>query len=1438
MTLRLLAALIPAVVMATAGAGVAAAQPQSSNPVYVDDSPSARETFLGIRDQLAAGNLDGAVRVLQRLLDEEPERLVDSPEDSDLFIGVREAVHRVLLATPELLERYRQSEGAKAQRALDAGQAQRVEAAWLLTPAGLEAALWLAQEHLEAARFDAAWFTLRQLDAHPDRRGAGARDCAAMLAALAPYLDRAEVWEMASRWSQQATGAPVARRAEPWPLAAARRGQTPLDEGGSMDLEGLVAKALWTVPVSMAPAAPVRQVDPPGVEPLPLFARQLRMLPTVAGESVYVNDGTTVGAWDRFTLARRWMVGEDAAEPEKPDASVRFAQRRPRQGSFDEPSTVTVAGPDLLAITGTPDSENRRDGNQRLVLVEADSGRVRWSVDPTAGDEQLQGAVLRAAPVLADGVAVAAARKINTNRRLTGLYLIGVDRATGQTLWRRLVGSVGALPFGRGSTMLDAILLHNGVVYIGDQLGVIGAYEAHSGRPVWVRRIDTRNTWLSGESARPWELHVPLADGDTILTLSPDRTELLRIGAADGMIRERRSTEAMGVPAPRYLIRAGDLLGIVSESRVSLLPIANLGRAPARSHRFADPGIRGRVVGSDGKIVVPLATGVAELDTLDPEAAPREVPLESPGNVLAMASQLLVVDDGRMHSYLLWDAAERVLNERMRAEPDNPMPAVTFAELAYRASRPEHILGAVQAAAAAVDRDPASEVNAQARRRLFASVLAMVNVSQEPPGKGQAPGEIRLVDPRLIGALIDELGSLADDAGERASYLLALGRFQESQGRHAQAVETYQRVLDEPPLAAATWTGPQISLRAELEATWRLQRLLAEQGPAVYAAHEAAAEAELAALGPAADAAALERLARRYPVAAMAPRLWLRLADRQRDQGRGQAEVSALEAGLRAASWRIDSDPALVAELGGRLVRALEAQGQQAAAAQVLRELARRRPGLEFQEGTGTIAAATLLEGIEARLAAKYRWPRVGPVRDDGVQLIPGHSMLRARVPDITPSVGRALALTDGDSVSVWGPERVGDGEQAEPGPFVKRWSAPIPGRGVDLVRVENDAVYLHYDTRAGAVLEKVSATEGRSLWRTPAFPDLFPPEGPPGVRREPEPLKVRTRDGVGLVTDLLVSMDERTLTLVERSGRAVGIDAHSGDVLWAQRAPLTQVADTDLRGGTLIVAGDQEIAGAPVAAPGAGIVTVVLSIDVRTGQVLQRFESRWGQARWLRALDGGAVIVGFDEAIVSVDIERGQTNWVVDDRRVTESREAWVVGDRAFVQDAGGSLWVLAVPNGRLHPQQVRLPPEFRDGYSRLYAAALAHPGRAGTPSGEAGAADRAVIAFSTLAGVVLVSADGEVVAADAIPGNDTVVPPVPAEGLMVTVESDPAGYTQDGMMVFNMHAMEVATGRLTETKGIVLGARPSRIMLMDGRIAITAGSATVLVRAPAEAP
>ena len=205
----------------------------------------------------------------------------------------------------------------------------------------------------------------------------------------------------------------------------------------------------------------------------------------------------------------------------------------------------------------------------------------------------------------------------------------------------------------------------------------------------------------------------------------------------------------------------------------------------------------------------------------------------------------MVVDDAFIHSYLQWEVAEKVLSQRMIDDPSDPSAAVTLTELAYRAGKEGRILAAVDAALAAIGSAPFDPDRESARRRLFESLHTMLAASQEPAGAlgpaddPGAPGStLRVADSALLAALVERLGRAASSLDEQVSFLLTLGRLQERRGLPDLACDSYQKILDDPQLARATWAGPRLSVRGELEATRRIERLVAQHGLQLYAAHQ------------------------------------------------------------------------------------------------------------------------------------------------------------------------------------------------------------------------------------------------------------------------------------------------------------------------------------------------------------------------------------------------------------------------------------------------------------------------------------------------------------------------------------------------------------------------------------------------------------------------
>ena len=368
------------------GAPAAAQLSGQLNPVYVDDSPAATETLFRVRDHLASGNYDEAVRVLQLLLDEQPDRVVAAPDEADLFISVRESVHRLVLGDARLLERYRRAQGPRAQAMLDTGDALGVERSLLLTVPGFEAALRVAQWRLESAQFEAARLALEQLEDHPDRRGAPGRDAAELLVLVARYLPRPEVRDRAERW---AAASGLGRNAAdvppvPWPATATARGQNAFDPAPPVRVEGLVAKPLWSVSFAQANPMADAAVNDFGDAGLPRGARELPVVPTVIGEMVFVNDGTTVSAWDQYTLTERWRVNPIASERQAPARPRDRTRIEYRGWGYNTPDLGTVAAAGRIVVAATGRSlAGPGEGDTLISAFDAATGRIRWSADVT-----------------------------------------------------------------------------------------------------------------------------------------------------------------------------------------------------------------------------------------------------------------------------------------------------------------------------------------------------------------------------------------------------------------------------------------------------------------------------------------------------------------------------------------------------------------------------------------------------------------------------------------------------------------------------------------------------------------------------------------------------------------------------------------------------------------------------------------------------------------------------------------------------------------------------------------------------------------------------------------------------------------------------------------------------------------------------------------------
>ncbi|MCB9838340.1 MAG: PQQ-binding-like beta-propeller repeat protein [Phycisphaeraceae bacterium] len=1360
--------------------------------IYTDDSTAASEGINRAEDQLARGNVDEAVEVLRALQRTEGERVLPAADDPALYDAVRDVINRMLLRNDVLFERYLAAESAEAQRLADLGMHDEVERVALLTPAGFDCAIRLAQRRLESAQFDAAWLTLRSLEDHPTRRDA---EPAALFATLATQVARylppdPRILAVVQRWRDEAGLAPI-DALEPIPGPDQKRGVTPFEPGPRVDLSGIVSRPLWSERLSLESEEEPEVNSRPRLTRLRGNAKPWRVLPTVAGDTIYISDGSTVAAWDRFTLSPRWrtplmLEGVDA-DPERARTMNRAGGR---SGDTDSAETVTVRG--RWAVASAPESTDMiRDGATTIVAIDAETGVIRWRTPLRLADPTLQGATVVGRLLIDQGVVVAVVSKNLAERRLDSVQLVGLELATGRPLWRRPLGSTGTLPFASSGAAGALPVASRGVVYIEDSLGFVAAVEAVSGRTLWVRdlRVD-QNLVVPRE---PWASTGAVVMGDSLYVLTPDNQRLDELDAQSGRVISSRSVFSLlgEEQSPLYLLASGDRLVIVGVSKVFSIETVAFPGESARAQAPMDLGsesFQGRVVIAGDTVLAPTRTGLrsAALSGTD-GAEPSLTHLEEPGNVLALESQLVVIDESEVRTYLLWDVAQRVLGDRMRETPSDPTPAVTFAELAYRAAKPDRILPAVEQALASIELAPRTETNRAARNRLFRSLLSMVEPDENDPQLGMLASD-------QLEQLIVELGRAAAEPAERVQHLMARGRFYEAEGRTDLAVESYQRVLDDPNLAQASIPVEGVSARAQDESTRSLRRVVRRHGPDVYAAYEIEARRQLAAVAPGSGPESYTEIALRYPVARAGVQAWLDASGAYLSRGRPHGAVFALESGLLSAEDALEVDDALLGEIAGRLINQLADAGRVSAASDLLRRLNRQHRTLTLTDGGSPIDTTLLRQELDRRLSLLDRRPRVGLLADTPPsQTLDGWSVLTPVIRRVVGDPTDAVMLEHEGEFALW--------SNAAPSGLMQRW-AVASDENTTLIDYDEESVFLSRLTDDGWVYERWDAKTGELAWSSTPLAKLFTLDPGETERLIPTPL-----DGARPATEQRIAMDDRSLVIADRGGRVVAYDKVSGRERWRREAALDGVTDFAINAGVACFVGQRNPGG------GGGISIPTISLyDNRTGQPLHTIDLETGPAHWVRITESGEAIVGTAGAVSLYDVFTGRRRWSVGGAAGRRTVEAWVFPGRIVVFNDRGDLRQIETESGQPMPDP--MPTQ-----GRVNASSPIQGGAVG---------DRA--AFSTTIGILLYDRRGALVGVDHRPSTTMMLPAAFGADRFVTINMVASAIDEE-VYYYDLQFFSMGSCALEKSRQIGLFHTPTRLALLDGRILVTSGPGTVVL-------
>lgn len=1399
-----------------------AARAQDENPVYVDDSPTAEEVLGQLPRLIAQDNLSEAVSVLQRLLDDEPARLVQDEGDPALYHSVRARVHDAILASDVLLERYRFVQEPLANRLLEEGAHQDVHRSLFLTPSGFDAGLRLASREFEKGNFALAARILIHLESHPDFKldAERAMQAARLLAQVAPFAHDEGVRTKAVEFAQAAgLGDEITRASLAFvtPPASALVSSTGLEEPGPPFTPGqLLPRPLRSASLDEARGPTSAGASLLRGQRLAAARPEPWVMPVLAGDLVIVNDLESVSAWDRLTLERRWRF-VPARDEEL--TTFDFAIQNSRRGvdtSAQDSASVVAHGGIVLALTHT--TEGSRPSTPVLNAIDIETGEIVWSRLPAQFKGEWREAQITGTPVIEGDTAVLNLFVFSPLRRVMSAYMAGIDLYTGDVRWSTLLGTAGISPSQRISRRAHLGVADQGVIYRTDPIGIAAALQARTGEPVWIRRLAPEETY-AGNYNEPWRQSAPIVLEDRVIALAPDRMTLDVYDRATGERLAQREASELGWPD--YLLGVGELVvGVGAE--LAVLPAMEVDSAEPKMIALPVDVADGRVRAAGHRLLVPTERGVRLIDPKAPETEGRSITLDYPGAPVAVGDQLLVADGSYLHAYLPWETAERALRERMQQNRDDPDLALTYAELAYRAGVIERIPQAADAALEAIRSLAGSERAESARQRLYDSLSAMLTADL---AGGGSLVSARSLSNRQRGELIERLGRAAATPDERVGYHMERGRLARLEREWKDAVSAYQDILLDDELAEARHIEGRHSQRAEIAASQAIEGIVRDH-PSTYNDFDDEARDAFRALTAGEsppDPIALEQLARRYPVARITPEALLLASDLYSARGETDRAIGVLEnalAAMRTLTGKRAPRDAIAGEIAGRLVSELAANERLFQASRTLGSITAERPRLELTRGGSPLDKEAFARDLAERLAGLSRRPRVGSRVSDLAQLLPGWKpaeVLSTSGP--SPHDHLLLYSETKEKLALFG-LHAGRDPGAEPnlealglepgGPLRPIWTRDVAkDADAHLVRYEPSMAMILWGTNESAELEAIDAVTGEPLWRTPPFGTLFDNE--PERRRTG--LVETPLDGPTRLSDLMVTVGSRCVAIVERTGRAAIFDRVTGEIVWAEELGVPVVYEAAMDAGVLVIVGERP--GAPRPGEATGARPVLAAYDVAQNRTLYVDDDLGSLPRWVRVGRSGLALVGLDGGVIAIDPKRATQLWSVDDPAVRMTGDAWMLSDRAIVMGPDRQLWQIRLATGDLRDAPL-------EDLSRVGEASRITLTERDT--GEA--------VFSTDRGLMIFDTFGSLVGGDAAGGARRAVPPSMGQEFAIMLEAEGPLHPESGS-IYALSVLDAENGMLVSRSNLRLLEEPESLTLIDGYIVVGADHATLVYEA-----
>ena len=717
---------------------------------------------------------------------------------------------------------------------------------------------------------------------------------------------------------------------------------------------------------------------------------------------------------------------------------------------------MTISGSRLFAaLPGDSEPYYGYDLAHRIsavVCLDAATGRLLWETNAGETSDELEGITFDSSPIVAGG----AVQVVGRRRRSFGFedcYLYRFHTTNGQYLSRTHLGSASTGRFGVRVRTTSIAAYADGLVYIATDLGTIAAVSAHTGTVRWLRLYDRNGMKLQQDSAwssrstPTWALDPLMCADDRIIYQPRDATDLLVLSASDGRRLHTISRSQLG-HARSVLGVTGNLVFCAGE-HICCLDLTSQTLRWSADMPDARP-LLGRGVLLDDRLLVPSISGISSFRIGD--GTRTDVPWDvdgTAGNLLALPDRLIVASKDRITTYVRRGEILETLAKRMKAAPNDPGPALDFADFSLRGGEIDEALSALDQAwhRADAQRKPASP---KIRARLHKTVMAVTSAlrSADKLTKEQAT------------KLAHHAARFAPDPEANLAFRLTFAAIHAALDQPKEAARLYQQILQDRTLRnLPVDEGDQLATRAAIHVTRRLDELIQQAGRSVYESFDKQADQLLETGRATRNTTMLERITTTYPNSlAAGPALTL-IGDIRVSQGQWHKAADAYIQAYKRYPDLVDR-PRLIE----RIAMTYESTGDVGRAYQWLTRGARAYPNARFTHNGIDVSFATYRNRFpEWNTHVEPARPAIAPplVAGDDIKLNEGARLLKPRFIDEPHARFTSAVVIGPDGLTTY-----------DPSEGTPQWDKPVPASPATQLLTETDtqlvlatgqSVFSHY---------------------------------------------------------------------------------------------------------------------------------------------------------------------------------------------------------------------------------------------------------------------------------------------------------------------------------------------------------------------------------------